>query len=92
MKKLFHKPSAEHGGMKAGTKVRLIIDHREIDGNITAGSECVINAIIHFPTRYRLQDDDGNIWTVPIHSVELVTADAAEVIEEENGEADQGGQ
>ena len=35
MVKLFHKPSAEHGGMKAGTKVRLIIDHREIDGNIT---------------------------------------------------------
>ena len=51
----------------------------------------MINAIIHFPTRYRLQDDDGNIWTVPIHSVELVTAEAVEVVEEENGEADQGG-
>ena len=91
MVKLFHKPSAEPGGMVTGTKVRLIIDHSEIDGSIRAGSECVINAIIHFPTRYRLQDDDDNIWTVPIHSVELVTAEASEVVEEENGEADQGG-
>ena len=91
MVKLFHKPSAEHGGMVTGTKVRLIIDHSEIDGRISAGSECVINAIIHFPTRYRLQDDDDNIWTVPIHSVELVTAEASQVGEEENGEAGHGG-
>lgn len=91
MEKLFHKPSSEHGGMKSGTKVRLIIDHREINGSINSGSECVINAIIHYPTRYRLQDNDGNIWTVPIHSVELVSAEASEVVDKENGEADQGG-
>ena len=91
MEKLFHKPSDEHGGMKAGTKVRLLKDHHEIGGSVAAGSVCIVEAIIHFPTRYRLQDKEGNIWTVPIHSIELATAETEEVVAEEEGEADQGG-
>ncbi|MBU35938.1 MAG: hypothetical protein CMG29_01820 [Candidatus Marinimicrobia bacterium] len=89
MEKLFHKLSEKHGGMKAGTKVRLLKDHHEIGGSVTAGSECVVDAIIHYPTRYRLHDDAGKIWTVPIHSVELVTADTEETAAEDKGEADQ---
>ncbi len=89
MEKLFHKQSEEHAGMTTGTIVRLLKDLHGIGGSLTAGSECVVEAIIHFPTRYRLQDADGNIWTVPLHSVELITSEIEEAVAEEEGEADQ---
>ena len=28
--------------------------------------------IAHYPTRYRLRDNEGNIWTLPTHSVEKI--------------------
>lgn len=91
MAKLFHKPSNEHAGMEAGTRVKLLKDHREIGGSIDAGSECIVDEIIHFPTRFRLKDVAGNLWTVPIHSVELIAEETEEKIVEKEGEADQGG-
>lgn len=91
MDKLFHKPSEDHGGMEAGTAVRLIKDHSEVGGSISAGSDCTIESIIHFPTRYRIKDENSRIWTVPIHSVVLKEEIAVEE-KEEDGEADHSGE
>jgi hypothetical protein len=87
MEKLFHKPSIEHGGISAGTKVRLIKDHHEISGELSAGSEYIVDAIIHFPTRCRLKEND-KIWTVPMHSIEKIADESKEAVDEKNGEAD----
>lgn len=95
MDKLFHRPSNEHAGMKTGNRVRLLKDLSDIGGSIAAGSECIIESIIHFPTRYRVEDENGQIWTVPIHSVELLTDETENEEETEavaEGEADQGGE
>ena len=67
--KEFHQLSSEHGGIEAGSKVTLNKDHREFGKDLAAGSVLTVNSIIHFPTRYRVKDDTGNIWTVPVHSV-----------------------
>jgi hypothetical protein len=31
-----------------------------------------LESIAHYPTRFRLKDEAGRIWTVPIHSVEEI--------------------
>ncbi len=90
MDKLFHKSSEHHAGIDVGTPVQLTKDHSEVGGHISAGSECIIESIIHFPTRYMIKDEYGKIWTVPIHSIRFIE----EEIEKENeeGEADNGGE
>ena len=70
--KEFHKRSDEHGGVKAGTKFKLLKDHHELQGDISAGVELALEDIVHYPTRYRLRDDEGNIWLLPIHSVSQI--------------------
>jgi len=87
MEKLFFKHSTEHGGISAGTKVKLIKDHHEVGRELSAGTECIVDAIVHFPTRYRLEVKN-KIWTVPIHSIEEIHTEEKEVINEKNGEAD----
>ena len=52
--KEFHKRSDEHGGVKAGTKFKLLKDHHELQGDISAGVELALEDIVHYPTRYRL--------------------------------------
>ena len=53
----------------AGIKFKTIKAHRKVQGTLNEGVEVVLDSIAHFPTRYRLKDDEGRIWTVPIHLV-----------------------
>ncbi len=68
----FHKVSDEHAGVNAGTSFIMIKEHQEVQGTLDEGVEVVLDSIVHFPTRYRLKDDKGRIWTVPIHSVKQI--------------------
>ncbi len=67
--KNFHTVSDEHGGVNVGTKFKMIKDHQQVQGVLSEGVEVILDSIVHYPTRYRLKDDNARIWTVPIHSV-----------------------
>ncbi len=75
MEKLYFKPSAAHGNMTRGASVVLLKDHNEVSGRITAGTKCIVTDIIHFPTRYKIKDISGQIWTVPSHAVQRTEED-----------------
>ena len=70
--KEFHKTSEEHAGANVGTKYKTIKTHHEVQGDLLAGVEMTLDSIAHYPTRFRLRDETGCIWTVPIHSVEEI--------------------
>lgn len=71
--KEFYKTSLEHGEVKAGTKVKLVKNHHEVGGILPENTTLNISSIAHYPTRYLLKDEDGRIWTVPVHSVQIVS-------------------
>ena len=67
--KEFDQLSNEHSGVKTGTRFKSIKFHHEVQGDLEEGTELVLDAIAHFPTRYLFKDENGKIWTLPIHSV-----------------------
>jgi hypothetical protein len=67
--KEFHKTSNEHAGVNVGARFKTIKPHHEVQGDIKEGVELTLEAIAHFPTRYKLKDNEGRIWTVPLHTV-----------------------
>ena len=67
--KEFNKVSSEHSGVRSGTKFVTIKFHHEVQGDLEEGTELILEKIAHFPTRYLLKDENGKIWTLPIHSV-----------------------
>tara|TARA_B100000902_G_scaffold239422_1_gene226723 strand:+ start:323 stop:550 length:228 start_codon:yes stop_codon:yes gene_type:complete len=71
--KEFFKSSSEHAGINKGSKFKLIKLHHEVQGDINEGAEVELCDIVHFPTRYRMKDDEGKIWTIPTHSVEQIS-------------------
>ncbi|MBT6841916.1 MAG: hypothetical protein HOA15_08430 [Candidatus Marinimicrobia bacterium] len=71
--KEFHRTSQDHAGVNAGTKFKMIKSHHEVQGELIAGVDLTLDSIAHYPTRFRLKDDAGRIWTVPIHSVEKLS-------------------
>ena len=72
MVRRFNKTSTEHFGVKAGDRFRTIKHHHEVNGDLNEGTELVLDSIAHFPTLYKLKDNDGKIWTLPLHSVEQI--------------------
>ena len=79
--KEFNKVSSEHSGVRSGTKFITTKFHHEVQGDVEEGTELVLEKIAHYPTRYLLKDENGKIWTLPIHSVK-------EAIEEDTKEKD----
>ena len=71
--KEFDQLSNEHFGVKTGTKFKSIKFHHEVQGDLDEGTELVLVAIAHYPTRYLFKDKDGKVWTLPIHSVEKIS-------------------
>ena len=67
--KEFHKPSNEHAGVNVGTKFRTIKAHHEVQGDIGQGVELTLVEIAHYPTLYKLKDNEGRVWTMPLHTV-----------------------
>jgi len=71
--KEFHKTSNEHAGVNVGAKFKTIKHHHEVQGDIEEGVELTLEEIAHYPTRYKLKDVEGRIWTVPLHTVSPLT-------------------
>ncbi len=69
--KLYNAISEEHGGAAVGKKVKMKSDHYEAGNRIKKNSQLILTGIVHFPTRYLLEDEEGKKWTAPIHSVEF---------------------
>ena len=82
--KEFNKVSSEHSGVRSGTKFITTKFHHEVQGDVEEGTELVLEKIAHYPTRYLLKDENGKIWTLPIHSVkEAIEEESAEEAQEE---------
>ena len=58
MKKPFWKVSQEHGGVKVGMRLKLK-DDRWVE----------VKGVVHFPTKYIVQDEDKNEFQVFTHEV-----------------------
>ena len=70
--KEFNKVSNEHVEASKGMKFKTIKPHHEVLGDLKEGEVLELESIAHYPTRYRLLDQDGKLWTVPTHSVERI--------------------
>ena len=70
--KEFDKTSSEHSGVQKGMKFKITKPHHEVLGDLEEGSVLELESIAHYPTRYRLKDQKGNIWTLPTHSVQKI--------------------
>ena len=71
--KEFFRSSTEHAGIEKGSKFKLIKLHHEVQGDLSEGVELELYDIVHYPTRYRMKDKDGKIWTIPTHSVTKIS-------------------
>ena len=67
--KEFHKTSNEHAGVNVGAKFKTIKPHHEVQGDIGIDVELTLIEIAHYPTLYKLKDNEGRVWTVPLHTV-----------------------
>ena len=70
--KEFNKVSNKHVEASKGMKFKTIKPHHEVLGDLKEGVVLELESIAHYPTRYRLLDQDGKLWTVPTHSVERI--------------------
>ena len=71
--KEFDQLSTEHFVVKKGTKFRTVKFHHEVHGDLEEGVELILDSIAHYPTRYLFKDENGKVWTLPIHSVEIIS-------------------
>tara|TARA_B100001765_G_C19397549_1_gene290733 strand:- start:293 stop:520 length:228 start_codon:yes stop_codon:yes gene_type:complete len=71
--KEFDQLSTEHSGVKKGTKFKTVKFHHEVQGDLEKGVELILDSIAHFPTRYLFKDENDKLWTLPIHSVEIIS-------------------
>jgi len=53
-------------------RYKTIKPHHEVLGDLEEGVLLELDSIAHYPTRYRLKDEEGRLWTIPTHSVERV--------------------
>ena len=70
--KEFNIVSTEHFGASKGMKYKTIKPHHEVLGDLEEGVLLELDSIAHYPTRYRLKDEEGKLWTIQTHSVERV--------------------
>ena len=73
--KEFNKVSNKHVEASKGMKFKTIKPHHEVLGDLDEGVVLELDSIAHYPTRYRLRDQDGKLWTVPTHSVEHIDSE-----------------
>ena len=71
--KEFDQLSNEHFGVKKGTKFKTVKFHHEVQVDLEKGVELILDSIAHFPTRYLFKDENDKLWTLPIHSVEIIS-------------------
>ena len=87
MANIYDKRSVQHAGFDEGTKVETIVDHHEVNGDLSSGTILTVVSIAHYPTRIIAVDNNGLEWTLPLHSVKKYGKDKSTVgIDESNKE------
>ena len=71
MANIYDKRSVKHAGYNEGTKIETIIDHHEVNRDLSSGTILTVVSIAHYPTRLIAVDNSGLEWTLPIHSIRL---------------------
>ena len=69
MANVYDKRSENHAGYNEGTKIETIVDHHEVNRDLSSGSILTVVSIAHFPTRVIAVDNNGLEWTLPLHSI-----------------------
>ena len=69
MANIYDERSENHAGYNEGTKVETIVDHHEVNRDLSSGSILTVVYIAHFPTRVIAVDNNGLEWTLPLHSI-----------------------
>ena len=69
MANVYDKRSENHAGYNEGTKVETIVDHHEVNRDLSSGSILTVVSIAHFPTRVIAVDNNGLEWTLPLLSI-----------------------
>ena len=75
MANIYDKRSLKHAGYNEGTKIETIIDHHEVNRDLSSGTILTVVSIAHYPTRLIAIDNSGLEWTLPIHSIRLYKSD-----------------
>lgn len=71
MANIYDKRSVKHAGYNEGTKIETIIDHHEVNRDLSSGTILTVVSIAHYPTRLIAVDNSGLEWTLPMHSIRL---------------------
>jgi hypothetical protein len=71
MANIYDKRSVKHAGYNEGTKIETIIDHHEVNRDLSSGTILTVVSIAHYPTRLIVVDNSGLEWTLPMHSIRL---------------------
>ena len=69
MANIYDNRSFKPAGYNEGTKVETIIDHHEVNRDLSSGSILTVVSIAHFTTRVIAVDNNGLEWTLPLHSI-----------------------
>jgi dihydrodipicolinate reductase len=69
MANIYDKRSENHAGYNEGTKIEIIVDHHEVNRDLSSGTILTVASIAHYPTRIIAVDKNGLEWTLPIHSI-----------------------
>lgn len=69
MANIYDKRSENHAGYNEGTKIETIVDHHEVNRDLSSGTILTVASIAHYPTRIIAVDKSGLEWTLPIHSI-----------------------
>ena len=75
MANIYDKRSLKHAGYNEGTKIETIIDHHEVNRDLSSGTTLTVVSIAHYPTRLIAIDNSGLEWILPIHSIRLYESD-----------------
>ena len=75
MANIYDKRSENHAGYNEGTKIESIVDHHEVNRDLSSGSVLTIVSIAHYPTRIIAVDKSRLQWTLPIHSIKKIESE-----------------
>jgi len=69
MANIYDKRSENHAGYTEGTKIETIVEHHEVNRDLSSGTILTVASIAHYPTRIIAVDNSGLEWMLPIHSI-----------------------
>ena len=70
MANIYDKRSVQHAGFDEGTKVETIVDHHEVNGDLSSGTILTVVSIAHYPTRIIAVERNTDLnWSSAVNSL-----------------------